>query len=132
MHKNKGCETKGDPKSSRQRGLDELDFLGEAAIKSHLPQKSPQFAKRGEKVSMNAMQEQKRVKDVSALAPLETIPHCNAEANPMGECIFGQSLISSQVYYTDLVSGGLVSLYKGKGVSEAWGVYIRLRPLAYL
>ena len=45
-------------KSSRQRGLEELDFLGEAAIKSHLPQKSPQFAKRGEKVSMNALQEQ--------------------------------------------------------------------------
>ena len=83
----------GDPKSSRQRGLDELDFLGEAAIKSHLPQKSPKFAKRGEKVSMNAMQEQKKVKDVSALAPLETIPHCNAEANAMGECIIGQSLI---------------------------------------
>ena len=39
------------------------------------------------------MQEQKKVKDVSALAPLETIPHCNAEANAMGECIIGQSLI---------------------------------------
>ena len=29
-------------KSSRVRGLDELDFLGENALRAHLPQKSPQ------------------------------------------------------------------------------------------
>jgi hypothetical protein len=31
-------------KSSRVRGLDELDFLGENALRAHLPQKSPQVS----------------------------------------------------------------------------------------
>ena len=61
-------------KSSRQRGLEELDFLGESAIKSHLPKgqsKSPQFAKKSEKMSLNSLQEKKRQIE---LASLSTVP----------------------------------------------------------
>ncbi len=43
-------------KSSRRRGLDELDALGESAIKSHLSSRSPQFAKK-DKVPMNKMKQ---------------------------------------------------------------------------
>ena len=53
-------------KSSRQRGLDELDLLGEDAIKSHLPTKnerSPQFAKKNEKLSMNELKHRKMEKE---------------------------------------------------------------------
>jgi hypothetical protein len=52
-------------KTSRQRGLDELDLLGEVAIKSHLPTKnerSPQFAKKNEKLSMNELKQRKTEK----------------------------------------------------------------------
>ena len=52
-------------KTSRQRGLEELDFLGEVAIKSHLPTKnerSPQFAKKNEKLSMNELKQRKMEK----------------------------------------------------------------------
>lgn len=48
----------GEKKTSRQRGLEELDLLGESAIKSHLSSRSPQFAKRTEKVSLSMMQNQ--------------------------------------------------------------------------
>ena len=55
-------------KSSRQRGLEELDFLGEVAIKSHLPTKgerSPKFApKKNEKLSMNELKQRKIVKEL--------------------------------------------------------------------
>ena len=56
-------------KSSRQRGLEELDFLGEVAIKSHLPSKnerSPQFAKRNEKLSMNELKQRKMEKELKS------------------------------------------------------------------
>lgn len=43
-------------KQSRLRGLDELDLLGESALRAHLPQKSPQFAKKNEKLPMNLLQ----------------------------------------------------------------------------
>ena len=60
-------------KSSRQRGLEELDFLGEVAIKSHLPTKnerSPQFAKRNEKLSMNEMKQRKLEKELKSNSSL--------------------------------------------------------------
>ena len=53
-------------KSSRQKGLEELDLLGEVAIKSHLPcknERSPQFAKKNEKLSMNELQKRKKDKE---------------------------------------------------------------------
>ena len=46
-------------KQSRIRGLDELNFLGETALRAHLPQKSPQFAKKAEKLPMNMLQKKK-------------------------------------------------------------------------
>ena len=51
-------------KSSRTRGLEELDFLGESALRAHLPSKSPQFDKRNEKLPMNVLQQQRRVEDL--------------------------------------------------------------------
>ena len=46
-------------KQSRLRGLDELDLLGESALRAHLPQKSPQFSKKNEKLPMNLLQQKK-------------------------------------------------------------------------
>ena len=66
-------------KSSRQRGLEELDFLGEVAIKSHLPTKnerSPQFAKRNEKLSMNELKQRKMEKELKT-GPSSTIQNSN-------------------------------------------------------
>ena len=66
-------------KSSRQRGLDELDFLGESAIQSVLQsttsssaKRSPQFAK-NEKVPLSQLQMQQR--DLDLRQPLNTGPH---------------------------------------------------------
>ena len=52
-------------KSSRQRGLEELDFLGESAIQSVLSTtaRSPQFAKK-EKVPLSQLQMKKRDEDL--------------------------------------------------------------------
>jgi hypothetical protein len=41
------------------RGLEELDLLGENALRAHLPAKSPQFSKKSEKQSLNSMQNKK-------------------------------------------------------------------------
>ena len=78
-------------KTSRQRGLEELDLLGEVAIKSHLPTKnerSPQFAKKDAKLSMNELKQQKMEKELknsgsseqisSQKAMLETSQQTNA------------------------------------------------------
>ena len=47
MSTNFGSISKSDePKTSRTRGLVELDLLGENALRAHLPQKSPQFSKK--------------------------------------------------------------------------------------
>ena len=56
-------------KTSRQRGLEELDLLGEVAIKSHLPtknEKSPQFAKKNAKMSMNELKQRKMEKEMKS------------------------------------------------------------------
>ena len=53
-------------KSSRQRGLDELDLLGESLLKQHLPEKSPQFEKKKvEKLSLNVLQQKQKQKDLT-------------------------------------------------------------------
>jgi len=46
-------------KASRVRGLEELDLLGECALRAHLPAKSPQFSKKSEKLSLNSLQNKK-------------------------------------------------------------------------
>ena len=56
-------------KSSWQKGLDDLDLLGESALIAQLPKgqmKSPQFTKKHEKLSLNEMQKQKIIKDTKA------------------------------------------------------------------
>ena len=60
MSTNFGSISKSDePKTSRTRGLDELDLLGENALRAHLPQKSPQFSKKNDKLPMNQLQKKK-------------------------------------------------------------------------
>lgn len=53
-------------KTSRQKGLDELDFLGESLLKQHLPgRRSPQFEKKKEeKLSLNSLQQKQKEKDL--------------------------------------------------------------------
>ena len=60
-------------KSSRQRGFEELDLLGESLLKKHLPDKrSPQFEKKkAEKLSLNVLQQQKQ-KDFTVVLPEES------------------------------------------------------------
>ena len=60
-------------KSSRQRGFEELDLLGESLLKRHLPDKrSPQFEKKkAEKLSLNVLQQQKQ-KDFTVVLPEES------------------------------------------------------------
>ena len=60
-------------KTSRQRGLEELDSLGEAAIQSVLSgtSRSPQFKKK-EKLSLSDMQKQKVVTDLGLKGPATT------------------------------------------------------------
>ena len=59
-------------KSSRQRGLEELDFLGESLLKQHLPAKSPQFEKKKEeKLSLNLLQQKQKEKDLVPELPTE-------------------------------------------------------------
>lgn len=48
-----------DSKSSRTRGLEELDLLGENALRAHLSQKSPQFGKKNDKLPLNVLQKKK-------------------------------------------------------------------------
>ena len=56
-----------DEKSSRQKGLEELDLLGESLLKQHLPEKrSPQFEKKkSEKLSLNVLQQKQKQKDLT-------------------------------------------------------------------
>ena len=58
-------------KQSRQRGLEELDLLGETAIKSHLTTKSPQFEKKV-KVPLNALAEKKKEADLAPPVAAQT------------------------------------------------------------
>ena len=52
-------------KTSRQRGFEELDFLGESLLKQHLPAKAPQFEKKKEeKLSLNLLQQKQKEKDL--------------------------------------------------------------------
>ena len=55
---------KTDEKTSRQKGLEELDLLGESLLKQHLPEKrSPQFEKKkSEKLSLNVLQQKQKQK----------------------------------------------------------------------
>ena len=53
-------------KTSRQRGFEELDFLGESLLKQHLPAKAPQFEKKKEeKLSLNLLQQKQKEKDLT-------------------------------------------------------------------
>ena len=63
-------------KSSRQKGLEELDFLGEAELRRHLASKSPQFAKR-EKLPMNKMQQMTREQDLTPSLPTVNMASAN-------------------------------------------------------
>ena len=58
---------KTDEKTSRQKGLEELDLLGESLLKQHLPEKrSPQFEKKkSEKLSLNVLQQKQKQKDLT-------------------------------------------------------------------
>ena len=60
---------KTDEKTSRQKGLEELDLLGESLLKQHLPEKrSPQFEKKkSEKLSLNVLQQKQKQKDLTTV-----------------------------------------------------------------
>ena len=68
-------------KSSRQRGLEELDLLGESAIMSHLSQKSPQFVKRNEKVPMGVLQQQRAAKSNFDTDLTDSLPNATSAAS---------------------------------------------------
>lgn len=61
-------------KASRQRGLEELDLLGETALKSHLSSRSPQFEKKCEKVPMSKMIDHRRELDLTASLAESVVP----------------------------------------------------------
>ena len=62
-----------DTKSSRQKGLQELDLLGESLLKQHLPgRRSPQFEKKKEeKLSLHSLQQKQKEKDLSSVTLLD-------------------------------------------------------------
>lgn len=73
-------------RSSRQKGLEELDFLGESLLKQHLPgRRSPQFEKKkDEKLSLNSLQQKQKEKDLvpSAAAAPSVAPQVEAAKEP--------------------------------------------------
>ncbi len=65
-------------RASRQRGLEELDFLGESVLKQHLPgKKSPQFAKK-QKESLSTLQQKQKEKDLTSTS----VPASNVKSSP--------------------------------------------------
>ena len=77
---------KTDEKTSRQKGLEELDLLGESLLKQHLPEKrSPQFEKKkSEKLSLNVLQQKQKQKDlitVELLPDVSTSPEVVHESS---------------------------------------------------
>lgn len=68
-------------KASRQRGLDELDLLGENLLKQHLPdKKSPQFErKKEEKLSLSLLQQKQKEKALVVAQPPEPTKVKNEE-----------------------------------------------------
>ena len=64
-----------DEKTSRQKGLEELDLLGESLLKQHLPEKrSPQFEKKkSEKLSLNVLQQKQKQKDLTTVELLPDV-----------------------------------------------------------
>ena len=75
---------KTDEKTSRQKGLEELDLLGESLLKQHLPEKrSPQFEKKkSEKLSLNVLQQKQKQKD---LTTVELLPDVNTSSEVVQE-----------------------------------------------
>ena len=72
-------------KCSRARGLMELDNLGEAAILTHLDSRSPQFAKRNEKLSMQQMQLNQKPFQVNDLTSSLPEPEDHSSSTPRAE-----------------------------------------------
>ena len=70
-----------DEKTSRQKGLEELDLLGESLLKQHLPEKrSPQFEKKkSEKLSLNVLQQKQKQKDLTTTTTVELLPDLTSE-----------------------------------------------------
>jgi ADP-ribosylation factor-binding protein GGA len=70
-------------KASRQRGLEELDLLGESLLKKHLPEKSPHFVvKKEEKLSLSTLQQKQKEKDLtSAGSPLSSLEQDTFESS---------------------------------------------------
>ena len=84
LEKSGHFKTDHDEKTSRQKGLEELDLLGESLLKQHLPEKrSPQFEKKkSEKLSLNVLQQKQKQKD---LTTVELLPDVNTSPEVVQE-----------------------------------------------
>lgn len=58
-----------DEKSSRQKGLEELDLLGESLLKQHLPDRPCSNQFKNEKIPLNVLQKKKKEQDLVVVDP---------------------------------------------------------------
>ena len=100
-------------KNSRQKGLEELDFLGETLIKSQLSgtARSPQFEKRNEKLSMNQLQEKRKETDLTHTLP----PHVGNSTPKPGMA----SKVVAPPKVEDIINNGDFDEHHGDVIIEA-------------
>ena len=91
-----------DEKSSRQKGLEELDLLGESLLKQHLPDRPCSNQFKNEKIPLNVLQKKKKEQDLVVVDPAGPVQGSKVLAPKSTTSAFG----STASAYT---KGGLIS-----------------------
>ena len=91
-----------DEKSSRQKGLEELDLLGESLLKQHLPDRPCSNQFKNEKIPLNVLQKKKKEQDLVVVNPAGPVQGSKVLAPKSTTSAFG----STASAYT---KGGLIS-----------------------